>query len=66
MRTFGPSLGTAPIGIILAVFSSRQVDGVKDITAQRHAVHVGFWISVGAPIIAVVISLGRIRKRRSN
>lgn len=56
MRTFGQCLGTAAVGILLAVSANAGVGAV-----QQHAVQLSLWIAVGSTALAVLLSLGRLR-----
>ncbi|WP_322997619.1 MFS transporter [Castellaniella sp.] len=58
MRTFGQCLGTALVGVVLAVYV------VQDATTamERQAVQFSLWIAVVATVAAVVLSLSRSRK----
>jgi DHA2 family multidrug resistance protein-like MFS transporter len=56
MRTFGQCLGTAAVGIMLAVSANAGVGSV-----QQHAVQLSLWIAVGSTALAVLLSLGRLR-----
>ncbi len=57
MRTFGQCLGTALVGVLLAVY----VQGGAS-TAARQAVRISLWVAVAATAAAVVLSLSRLRK----
>lgn len=56
MRTFGQCLGTATVGILLAVSAKAGVGAV-----QQQAVQLSLWIAVGSTALAVLLSLGRVR-----
>lgn len=57
MRTFGQCLGTALVGVLLAVYAQ---DGTSAVA--RQAVQFGLWVAVAAVVVAAALSLGRLRK----
>ncbi|HEU0231238.1 MAG TPA: MFS transporter [Burkholderiaceae bacterium] len=56
MRTFGQCLGTALVGVLLAVYAQ----GGATVMESR-AVHMCLWVAVAATVMAVGFSLGRLR-----
>ncbi|WP_432455745.1 DHA2 family efflux MFS transporter permease subunit [Agarivorans sp. QJM3NY_29] len=54
MRTFGQCLGTAIIGIMLSQSDSLSSSG--------NSVHLGLWFAIGAVFLAILFSIGRIKK----
>ncbi|CAM3739655.1 DHA2 family efflux MFS transporter permease subunit [Rahnella victoriana] len=55
MRTFGQCLGTACVGIILTLYSASTV------LHEAQAVKVSLWVAVIATVLAMLISLSRLR-----
>lgn len=55
MRTFGQCLGTACVGIILTIYSASTV------LQEAQAVKVSLWVAVIATVLAMLISLSRLR-----
>jgi len=56
MRTFGQCLGTALVGVLLAVYARGGT-----VAPQRHAVQLSLWIAVAVTALAVGLSLSRLR-----
>lgn len=56
MRMFGQCMGSAAIGVILALFSQ------KDLHSESHAVHIALWVAVTSCLIAITVSVSRIRR----
>ncbi|MGB6008857.1 MFS transporter [Castellaniella sp.] len=57
MRTFGQCLGTALVGVLLAVYAQGGTSAVA-----RQAVQVSLWVAVAATAAAAMLSLSRLRK----
>ena len=55
MRTFGQCLGAACVGVILTIYSARSV------LHEAQAVKVSLWVAVIATVLAMLISLSRLR-----
>ncbi|WP_312686342.1 MFS transporter [Kosakonia sp.] len=59
MRTFGQSLGTALIGVILSLTTQSATRA-----QEAHAVSVGLWLAAATTLLAILFSLSRIRQSR--
>jgi MFS transporter, DHA2 family, multidrug resistance protein len=55
MRTFGQCLGAACVGVILTIYSASNV------LHEALAVRVSLWVAVIATVLAIVISVSRLR-----
>ncbi|RJT39844.1 MFS transporter [Rahnella woolbedingensis] len=60
MRTFGQCLGSAFVGVILSVFAA------QNIAQEAQAVRLSLWVAVIATVLAIVISVSRLRKSAAN
>lgn len=60
MRTFGQCLGAALVGVILSVFAAQNT------LQEAHAVQLSLWVAVIATVLAIVISVSRLRKSAAN
>lgn len=56
MRTFGQCLGTALVGVLLAVYAQGGAPAL-----ERQAVQLGLWVAVAATVVAALLSAGRLR-----
>lgn len=61
MRTFGQCFGTAVVGIVLSAFDSDLAGGA----AGMHAIRLCLGIAVAATVMALAVSVGRIRHARA-
>lgn len=57
MRMFGQCLGTAIVGVILALF------GQKNLLNEYHGVQTGLWLAVVSSVLAIILSISRLRKK---
>ncbi|MGC6389051.1 MFS transporter [Ewingella sp. S1.OA.A_B6] len=58
MRTFGQCLGTAFVGVILSIYAA------KGAVQEGHAVQLSLWVAVIATLLAMAISVSRLRKKK--
>lgn len=58
MRTFGQCLGAAVIGVILSVCAPSGT-----LVQEAFAVRLGLWLALCATVLAIVVSLSRLRAR---
>lgn len=58
MRTFGQCLGAAAVGVILSVYAQNNPQ------QEAYAVQISLWIAVAATVLAIVISVSRLRGGR--
>lgn len=58
MRTFGQCLGAAVVGVILSIYAANSL------IREAHAVKLSLWVAVISTILAVVISVSRLRGQR--
>lgn len=56
MRMFGQCMGSASIGVILALY------GQDNVSSESHAVHAALWFAVFACGLAIIASVSRLRK----
>ena len=49
MRTFGQCLGAAFVGVMMSIY------------AQNSAVHFSLWMAVVATVLAIILSVSRLR-----
>lgn len=57
MRMFGQSLGAALIGVILSVYAHAATG-----SAEEHAVRLGLWLAALATVVAIIVSVARLRQ----
>lgn len=62
MRTFGQCLGAALVGVILSMFVPSTGDPLKNALQEAHAVQLSLWVAVAATVLAIVISVSRLRR----
>lgn len=60
MRTFGQCLGAAAVGVILSVYAQNNPQ------QEAYAVQISLWIAVAATVLAIVISVSRLRGGKVN
>ena len=60
MRTFGQCLGAACVGVILSVYAA------TNLSQEAHAVQLSLWVAVIATVLAMVLSVTRLRKTASH
>jgi len=65
MRTFGQCLGAAFVGVILSMYVQPASDPLKNALQEAQAVQLSLWVAVAATLLAVVISVSRLRKAGS-
>ena len=58
MRTFGQCLGAAFIGVILSVYAPSGT-----LPQEAFAVRLGLWLAAGATLLAIVVSVSRLKNR---
>ncbi|EMH4161125.1 MFS transporter [Pluralibacter gergoviae] len=58
VRTFGQCLGASIVGVALALLASSAAPSMEE-----HAVRLSLWIAVATSTVAVMFSLGRLRRR---
>ena len=58
MRTFGQCLGAAVIGVILSVCAPSG-----SLAQEAFAVRLGLWLAAGTTLLAIVVSLSRLKVR---
>lgn len=58
MRTFGQCLGAAAVGVILSIYAQNNPQ------QEAYAVQISLWIAVAATVLAIVISVSRLRGGR--
>jgi DHA2 family multidrug resistance protein-like MFS transporter len=56
MRTFGQCLGTAFVGVMLSIYAANSA------IQEGHAVQLSLWLAVMATLLAIVISVSRLRR----
>lgn len=56
MRTFGQCLGTALVGVMLSIYAANSA------IQEGHAVQLSLWLAVMATLLAIVISVSRLRR----
>ena len=61
MRTFGQCLGTAFVGVILSVYALSGGESLKSAAQEEQAVRLSLWVAVAATVLAVTISVSRMR-----
>lgn len=59
MRTFGQCLGTALVGVLLAIYARGGAHGM-----EQQAVWLSLWVAVAATATAAMLSLSRLRAMR--
>lgn len=55
MRTFGQCLGAAAVGVILSIYAQNNPQ------QEAYAVQISLWIAVAATVLAIAISVSRLR-----
>ncbi len=60
MRTFGQCLGAAFIGVILSVYAPSGT-----LAQEAFAVRLGLWLAAGATLLAIVVSVSRLKTRHA-
>lgn len=60
MRTFGQCLGAALIGVILSVYAPSGT-----LAQEAFAVRLGLWLAAGATLLAIVVSVSRLKTRHA-
>jgi DHA2 family multidrug resistance protein-like MFS transporter len=58
MRTFGQCLGAAAVGVILSIYAQNNPQ------QEAYAVQISLWIAVAATVLAIAISVSRLRGER--
>ncbi|WP_435952001.1 MFS transporter [Dryocola sp. BD626] len=58
MRTFGQCLGAAAVGVILSIYAQNNPQ------QEAYAVQISLWIAVAATVLAIAISVSRLRGGR--
>ena len=58
MRTFGQCLGAAVIGVILSVCAPSG-----SLAQEAFAVRLGLWLAADTTLLAIVVSLSRLKVR---
>ncbi len=61
MRTFGQCLGTAFVGVILSLMAQPVL---KNAIQEGLAVRFSLWVATGATMLALALSVSRLRNRR--
>ena len=61
MRTFGQCMGAAFVGVILSIYVQSDADTLGNIMQEAQAVRLSLWLAVTAIVLAIVISVSRIR-----
>ncbi len=61
MRTFGQCLGAAFVGIILSIYVQSASDPLKSVMQEAQAVRLSLWVAVAATVLAILISVSRLR-----
>ncbi|MFM2484288.1 MFS transporter [Celerinatantimonas yamalensis] len=62
MRTFGQCLGAACVGIILSILAHIDIGRVGAGSSIVRSIHLCFYLALGGSILAILLSLSRIRK----
>src|SRR5471030_1929483 len=65
MRTFGQCLGAAFVGIILSIYVQSASDPLKSVMQEAQAVRLSLWVAVAATVLAILISVSRLRNTGS-
>lgn len=58
MRTFGQCLGAAFVGVILSVYAPSG-----SLVQEEFAVRLGLWLAAGATLLAIIVSISRLKAR---
>lgn len=64
MRTFGQCLGAALVGVILSMYAHSTGDPLKNALQEAQAVQLSLWVAVTATVLAIIISVSRLRNTR--
>jgi DHA2 family multidrug resistance protein-like MFS transporter len=64
MRTFSQCLGAAFVGVVLSAYAQPSLDAAGRVMEEAQAVRLCLWISVVATLLAIIISVSRLRRIR--
>lgn len=60
MRTFGQCLGAAFVGVILSVYAPSG-----SLVQEEFAVRLGLWLAAGATLLAIIVSVSRLKQAQT-
>lgn len=66
VRTCGQSLGAALVGVVLAAYARPGAGALAAALQEERAVRASLWVAVAATVLAVVVSVTRLRHARTH